>query len=203
MPEEDVWGLLLSKLWHEPSQELICKLLCCSNDMAALVRRACKGSISLVIRPHKCALGRGPGNPKFNIDTFQQWMSHNGSIVRTLELHPEFMTSSERCHRCWGDEPWLVLHIPALTAGLAAAPHLQKLVLGSILHHRSLRQLLLALPQSSQLREVSIFYADRAGSLQDSLMCLPPSLETLHVSRHCCSTVAADGAHDMHVRQHA
>jgi hypothetical protein len=187
VPDEAIWELLLSKLWREPSPGLICRLLCCSNaDMAALVRRACKGSIRIVIRPRKCAHGVGASNPEYDIETFQQWMCHNGSMVRALELHPDFMISQHHRHNgCWGDEAWLERHIPALTAGLAAAPNMQELVLGSILYHRSLQQLLLALPQPSQLRKVSIFYAERAGNPQESLRCLPPTVETLHVSCYC------------------
>jgi hypothetical protein len=60
--DEDVWHELLSKLRQDPVRlEIICKLLCCSEAMPAVVRRACEGSVSVILRPYKCAFGKVQG----------------------------------------------------------------------------------------------------------------------------------------------
>jgi hypothetical protein len=172
VPGADVWYLLLTKLWQDADNELICKLLCCSKAMAALVRYACKGSISVVIRPYMCAYGKIDGNPKYwkyDVDWFGQWMCRNGSIVKALELHPDFMktaweasTKGRRRDHIQKEE-WET-DIPKLAAGLGAAPYLQKLVLGSVMKKSTLEQLVLALPRASHLTECSSFHTEHIGS---------------------------------------
>ena len=41
--QEDVWDLLLDKLWSTLDQAVVCKMLCCSQTMANLVHSKCAG----------------------------------------------------------------------------------------------------------------------------------------------------------------
>ena len=46
VPCEDVWQLLLGGLLQPLELSTICKLLCCSREMAELVHKACEGAWS-------------------------------------------------------------------------------------------------------------------------------------------------------------
>lgn len=50
--DEHVWLLLLSRAWQPLQQQVICRLLCCSNSMAELVHATCAGRLNTVLR--KC-----------------------------------------------------------------------------------------------------------------------------------------------------
>jgi hypothetical protein len=51
----DVWHLLLGGLWTPLDQAVVCKLMCCSQDMADLVHEKCAGGL-LMLRAMSAAL---------------------------------------------------------------------------------------------------------------------------------------------------
>lgn len=184
VPGGDVWFLLLSKLWQQPSLELICKLLCCSKTMADLVHCACEGSITLKLKPkHKpptpapSRYWQAPADDTKDFDEhslaldvilFRRWARSYGSLLCVLELHPDF-------------KALMMSQVSDLAAALAYAPQLQKVVLVGIIDERHLQPLVLGLPRG--LQECGIIHSSSVvGNLQRSFEKLPPSLEVLWVS---------------------
>jgi hypothetical protein len=148
--------------------------------------------MTIVLQPPKYL---SYGSPEYNVDAFQQWLCHNGSMVRALSLHPESLPAVKPLAGALKapDGPnmaWWEQHMPGLAAGFAAASHLQELRLDGLISSSVLQQLVLALPNPSQLTELSVSFAGVEDSLDSgedlSLEYLPASLESLHVSHtHC------------------
>jgi hypothetical protein len=55
VPHAATWSLLLAELWPDLQQQLVCRLLCVSKRMAALVHESCGGRLQLRV---KAAAGR-------------------------------------------------------------------------------------------------------------------------------------------------
>jgi len=86
--DEAVWSLLLQHAWDPLDQQVVCKLLCCSRGMAAVVNSSCAGRLSV------CLHGRGSAqlghettlNLYFNSLALSKWLARHHHLVNELVL---------------------------------------------------------------------------------------------------------------------
>lgn len=86
--DEAVWSLLLRHAWDPLDQQVVCKLLCCSRGMAAVVNSSCAGRLSVSLQ------GRGSAQPGhdatrdlyFRILALSKWLARRHQLVHEVVL---------------------------------------------------------------------------------------------------------------------
>jgi hypothetical protein len=81
---EPVWRLLLQHAWQTMQQAVVCKLLCCSRAMTAVVHSSCQHRLAVQLRQHS----QQPHHLEQLVKQLSKWLQKHQALVCRLLLIP-------------------------------------------------------------------------------------------------------------------